>query len=181
MCGLQLLCACAHCQGVEPTRSVRARGPDEFRSGLIALRPYRFDRLHVTGEGRDGMQPAYNGATAMMANAEVFAAHEVREACNSNLKSDCGLLLDLFSNCKDIDTFSVHLSKVQAEFSALWIDVTQGTVLACRDTYGVRPLYHAECSLCNQSVFASELGALAQFSMYADTVKQVPPEQADVR
>ena len=176
MCGLQLLFTCATTRFVEPSQCLRARGPDEFRAGMAAHRPYRFDRLHVTGERNQGMQPSTVRDVTMMANAEVFLPPQAITSCETSLKSDCGVLMHAFSKSKGLASLSEELSALPAEFAAVWVDEHTGIVIACRDAYGVRPLYQARCIFCKNVVFASELGALARFPEYADTVVQVKPK-----
>lgn len=173
MCGIQLLCTCA--RGSPTTFDcvpLSWRGPDDYRTGLFDGRPYRFDRLQLTGEASGGMQPFLAEDLFMLANAEIYNM-TIEEYDSYALKSDCGALVDVVRDKANATDVAKSLSQMIAEFAVVWCNAP-GLPCAARDRYGVRPLYSAVCDQCGQRVFASELYALTGLQ-YAATVDQWAP------
>ena len=170
MCGILLLCSCARSRGKECPKAQAHRGPDDYRTGVFRGKPYRFDRLQVTGDAVKGMQPAPD-APFLLANAEVYSAS--KPIGSFSLQSDCAKLLELVSTAPPGEVGSA-LAQLTAEFAMVW-QGDGGETHAARDHYGVRPLYSATCSLCHDRAFASELLPLAQFPEYGGTADQLRP------
>lgn len=169
----------------EGFEKLRHRGPDSTVSvdlcdagGFLG-----FHRLAINDLTREGDQPMRGEGNVYLAcNGEIYnhAAVEREFALECESKSDCECILRLYEKEKKrLGSVERALERVCAaidgEFAFLVVDLDESKILACRDAYGVRPLFvgTGEGSL----GFASELKAL---DALFDRVEQFRPSVAGV-
>lgn len=147
------------------TRALAHRGPDgggHHVAGHVALAHTRLAIIDLAG----GDQPLFAGATALVANGEVYNYRELREAnrlaCTTG--SDCEPPLHLFR--RDGIGFAEALRGMYA--IALHDRGTRQVVLA-RDRFGIKPLYLAEIP--GGIAFASEPQALVAAGLVSPRVR----------
>lgn len=165
MCGLIFGCNCA----AAPARAlaVSHRGPDAWIAGNIDGYFFAFNRLVVNGcDNYLGMQPISNVNGVLLANAEVYKKL-------TTAKTDCVILRNALETQQGFPAACAAISKLTAEFALVWRCILTGSTVVARDKYGVRPLYRAQCALCNKMSFASEASALRVSNL--KNIEQVPP------
>lgn len=131
-----------------------SRGPDhsqivETDSGYLC-----FHRLAIMGLTDEGMQPFELNGDQIVCNGELYGFRELKRELEEKYDfysdSDCEILLPLYREY-GLDMFS----KLDAEFALVIYDSATQSLIAARDSIGIRPLfygYDAEGDI----IFASE-------------------------
>jgi len=125
-----------------------------------------FHRLAINGLSSLSNQPmTFDGKTYLLCNGEIYNYRALCQRFNIELKtgSDCEIVLHLFLKLG----FKNMVKQLDGEFAI--IIVTEDTVYAARDPYGVRSMYYAMEN--HKFAFASEGKALLNMK----NVKQVTP------
>ncbi len=92
----------------------------------------------------------------LLCNGEIYNYRYLADRYNLNTKSDCHVILDLYLNFGIEQT----VKKLDGEFAFVLLDIEKDymQMFACRDRFGIRPLfYHSENS---NHYFSSELKGL---------------------
>ncbi|MDR1795707.1 MAG: asparagine synthase B [Erysipelotrichaceae bacterium] len=137
---------------------IRHRGPDQT---LIIRRPegiWGFHRLAIMDVSEDGMQPFFAHDCAVVCNGELYGFRPVKKALEEKYsfmsESDCELLIPLYKE------YGVKMfNQLDAEFACVLYDEINGSLLAARDPFGIRPMFIGYTKN-NKVVFASEGKAL---------------------
>ncbi len=113
------------------------RGPDEFREYHASNFYVAFHRLAIVG--RDGMQPFVDrdADITLLVNGEIYNHEEYNQDCKT--QSDCEVILHLYKKLG----FKEMIKRIDGEFAIILIDNKHGITYACRDRYGVKPLYYS--------------------------------------
>ena len=168
---------------IEGCMTLQPRGPDQTTIMFDNNTFMGFQRLKINGLTDAGNQPMYRGVdeTYMICNGEIFDWKEFNDkydlGCQSG--SDCEVILNLYCLIKfDPSIVDAFPDRLDGEFAFVIHDKAENSIIACRDPYGVRPLfyYHTNEGKSDFEVgFASELKALHKIVPEPTLLKQFPP------
>jgi asparagine synthase (glutamine-hydrolysing) len=126
-------------------KNLQARGPDATQSKSFGQIQVGFTRLHIQGVKKDAEQPfKISDGRIILCNGEIFNSELLIE--NLNLKvpegsSDCAVIPALLERGMSLTEV---LRQLDGDFAIVVIDESKNLVQACRDPYGVRPLYYCD-------------------------------------
>ena len=131
------------------------RGPDHSSFAMINDSVWMgFHRLAINGLSPLSNQPFCIDGIYLVCNGEIYNYKELYKEYDIQplTQSDCEVIIHLYKKFGMKET----MKKINAsECAFVLYDSTTEYVYAVRDTYGVRPLYHA--TMDNMHIFASEL------------------------
>ena len=147
---------------------LQPRGPDNSQVFIEKQLFMGFHRLAINDLSFLGNQPMFHHDNiALICNGEIYNCKEIIEKyqlkCSS--LSDCETIIQLYSLLSkqndDINVVMDQLAKaLEGEFAFIIYDKTRNNIIACRDRYGVRPLFVGYENEIKKIGFASELKAL---------------------
>ena len=143
--------------------ALKPRGPDatqlcflnhENTNTQIAV---GFTRLHIQGTTAGAEQPfrLHNGSV-VVCNGEIFNSESLVSKLGLQVpegSSDCAVIPALLERGMPLADVARQLD---GDFAIVYVDLSAGQIQACRDPYGVRPLFF------NGTAFASELKGLPE-------------------
>jgi asparagine synthase (glutamine-hydrolysing) len=140
-------------------RTLRHRGPDDegfLHEPGIALAHRRLSIIDLA----TGHQPMTAGAHSVVFNGEIYNYVELRDELRAagrtfRTTSDTEVLLQLYDACGP-----AFVQRLNGIFAFVLYDRARNVVLAARDHFGVKPLYHARAG--DELLFASEIKAFWQ-------------------
>ena len=161
MCGLFISNANISTKGLEKKleHNLRFRGPDSS-SGIIHNNGWisYHSRLSIIDLSSSANQPVLNkDGSQLVFNGEILNYKELGSKYFSvEYNSDTLLLNDLITHNK------INISELDGFFSFIFIDGSGKLKYACRDRFGVKPLFYIES---NDSItFSSEPNILKEIS-----------------
>ena len=144
------------------------RGPDNSQNlKILDNFTLGFHRLAINGLNKESNQPFDIDNVILICNGEIYNYKELYKFMNIKPKtdSDCEVIIYLYRKYGIEHT----LKMLDGVFAFILYDILEKKIVAARDPYGVRPLYH----LRNNSVnnynhigFASELKCLTDIGLY---------------
>lgn len=174
---------------LEGCMTIQQRGPDQTTIMFDKDTFMGFQRLKINDLTDAGNQPMYCPwtETYLLCNGEIYNCQELKKKfklpCNSD--SDCESIIRLYSefnsHCNHMKTDDVLLkfaNSFDGEFAFVIHNKDDNEIIACRDPYGVRPLFYYIANVGTpdfQVGFASELKALLKVAPDASLIKQLPP------
>ena len=162
-------------QNVEALIHLFPRGPDAMDYIQLEKVFLGFTRLSINDLSDAGMQPMKNEDSTvwLICNGEIFNHKDIQtnHHLQSKSKSDCEVILHLYMKYRDMELeFIDWILQLDGEFAFVIYDSVKERLFACRDRYGVRPLFQGMIS--GQVIgYASEMKALT----FCDSVHQVSP------
>lgn len=172
---------------LEGCMTLQQRGPDQTTIMFDKDTFMGFQRLKINDLTDAGNQPMYDNSideSFLLCNGEIYNCKELnkkyRLSCMS--ESDCETVMKLYSHMtycsRDVDDILDDLpNSLDGEF-AFVIHNKESEIIACRDPYGVRPLFYYMTNVGTRDFqvgFASELKALQKVAPDASLIKQFPP------
>lgn len=148
------------------TRALAHRGPDgtgQTMVGRIALISTRLAIIDLTG----GDQPLFAGATALVANGEIYNYRELRTgmpAVRFTTESDCESALHLW-----LRDGAAYAGALRGMYAIAVHERVARTVTLSRDPFGIKPLYLAP--IADGLAFASEPQALLEAGLAARAIR----------
>ena len=163
---------------MEEINNTKYRGPDKSDVKVIykvkGVNLMGFHRLAIHGLSDIGDQPMTKGRSNLVCNGEIYNYMELSKIySNSDYKnkSDCEIILEMYVRSREKGiNYENFCNKLDGEFAFVIDDEDRGT-FACRDPYGVRPLYYGYTDEGNIN-FASELKNIRK---WCKNVKPFPP------
>lgn len=164
---------------------LQPRGPDNSHAIIEDNVFIGFHRLSINDLTDVGSQPMYDERSILVCNGEIYNFKALESqyhlVCTSN--SDCETILRLYNVLKlfswtseallsHTETVSKLCKALDGEFAFVIYDKELGKVIACRDRYGVRPLFIGTNHYDNHVGFSSELKGLNDLF---DVVEQFEP------
>ncbi len=149
----------------------RYRGP-EFSTLKIYNNIFLgFHRLAINGLNEQANQPFYIDDIVIVCNGEIYNFKELAEDNNIELitGSDCEIIIHLYK----LYGIEYTLNILDGVFAFILYDSKINTVFACRDPYGVRPLYYYYYN--NKMAFASELKTIYNLSEIKQNINNFCP------
>jgi asparagine synthase (glutamine-hydrolysing) len=147
------------------------RGPDHSSFEIINNSVWMgFHRLAINGLTPISNQPFYIDGIYLVCNGEIYNYKELYAEYNiqPETESDCEVIIHLYKQFGIYETMKIINA---SECAFVLYDSTTDCTYAVRDTYGVRPLYHA--ILGTMHIFASELKMINDLNI--TTVHHVIP------
>ena len=132
-------------------KNLEPRGPDATQTHFFGQMHVGFTRLHIQGINKGAEQPfTLADGRIVLCNGEVFNSSLLIE--NLNLKvpegsSDCAVIPALLDRGMPLTEVARQLD---GDFAIVVIDTTKNIVQACRDPYGVRPLYYCDNGIASE-------------------------------
>jgi asparagine synthase (glutamine-hydrolysing) len=129
---------------------------DDVRGSVVVI--FGFVRLSIMDTSNNGMQPFVYDRNVVVCNGEIYN-YKMFKNMFTNLvsNSDCEVILPAYSVLNDFESL-IH--DLDAEFSIILLDNIKNEIYACRDRYGVRPLYSLTDNNDKTIIFSSELKGL---------------------
>lgn len=164
-----------------PFNLIKHRGPDDTRIEKVGAIGdnnivFGFHRLAVIDLSEESSQPLRLDDLYLICNGEIFNYLKLADiyGFDMNTKSDCEIILHLYKEFRsDVGSGEKALisllSVIRGEFAFVLYDKANNTLMAARDTFGVRPLFYTLDGA--NMAFASELKALP----FAKNVKPFVP------
>lgn len=168
------------------------RGPDQLATKCITIGIYQivlvFSRLAIMDVSTNGLQPfsTQDDQLHVICNGELYNTNQLKQACSSvqydyTSTSDCQVLIphyinirDTYANVSSIDPSNI-ITPISGEFAAVYVDVTNKSIIAFRDRYGIRPLFMGKHRNNSIIAFASEMKLLVPFEL--DMIEAVVPNR----
>lgn len=176
MCGIWAYLVSGNLEDLQPHfKKIEHRGPDNtsfivHKDTGISL---GFARLSVINLHANGMQPFVSAGVTLICNGEIFNCEDLSKDMNvSDLGSDVEIINYMLSSS---DSMSSCVRKLDGEF-AFFAILSNGSLIAARDSAGVRPLFYGVDVDDEVIAFSSEAKGL----MNAPRIKRVhvfPPGQ----
>lgn len=139
------------------------RGPDHSSFQIINNSMWMgFHRLAINGLTSTSNQPFCIDGIYLVCNGEIYNYKELYTKYNIQpyTHSDCEVIIHLYKMFGMKETMK-HINSSECAF--VLYDSTTDCTYAVRDTYGVRPLYHATHG--NMHIFASELKMMNELNI----------------
>lgn len=160
--------------GTAMLEAIRHRGGDEFRIQTIGDQCILgISRLSIV-DVLSGSQPLSDasGELHLVGNGEIYNHAALRQNLGYDFR---------FSSCSDVEVILALYRKygdgcaklLDGMFAFVIYDARTGEFLACRDRYGIKPLYYAKT--CNGWYFSSEAKAFLHIPEAIDTFDLVEP------
>jgi asparagine synthase (glutamine-hydrolysing) len=165
---------------------LKPRGPDSSQFILGNGYYMHFYRLNIINSDSISNQPIRNKNNVLVCNGEIFNYQELKTRFNIKedvyfTKSDCEIIIHLYEFYKnqamneDPLNFSYKriidnvYNQLDGEFSFVLHDKSDNVFFACRDNYGVRPLFYSIDG--NDIILSSEMKGM---NLLAKNIKQLP-------
>jgi asparagine synthase (glutamine-hydrolysing) len=150
---------------------LQPRGPDSSQVFIDKNLFMGFHRLAINDLSFQGNQPMFHNNIAMICNGEIYNCKEIIDKYNLTCtsQSDCETIIQLYSSLySDVENYELDVTKIveklsqtlEGEFAFIIYDKERNHIIACRDRYGVRPLFIGYDPTIKKIGFASELKAL---------------------
>jgi asparagine synthase (glutamine-hydrolysing) len=139
------------------------RGPDHSTFEIINNSVWMgFHRLAINGLTPDSNQPFCIDGIYLVCNGEIYNYKELYQEYNiqPETESDCEIIIHLYKQFGIHETMQIINA---SECAFVLYDSNTDCTYAVRDTYGVRPLYHA--ILGTMHIFASELKMINELNI----------------
>ncbi len=157
MCGIWFLYN-AHDNTIEYDKftNIQYRGPDCSKLVSFGNFHFGFHRLSIINTHISGMQPFIyedeNRRVVLICNGEIYNYKDLSN--NTTLRSDCDVILELYLK------YGIYkcCELIKGEFAFVIYD--NNMVYACRDTFGIRPLYYSKSKSLDFLNISSELKGL---------------------
>ena len=151
------------------TATLRHRGPDDegySEDGAVSLGFRRLSIIDIAG-GRQPMHSA-DGCLSLIYNGEVYNYRELRSELQAlghgfETDSDSEVILRAYE-AWGVDAFP----RLNGMWAFALADRRDGSLVLCRDHFGIKPLYYAEAG--GRLLFASEIKALLRAPELRPTV-----------
>lgn len=179
MCGIICLVryggkSIEHPKAMECLSKLSPRGPDKKSSMIIKPNEFveifiGFTRLAIMDTSNAGMQPFMNKSKFVICNGEIYNFRDLalKNKIAMNTHCDCEIILPLYEKVG----FKQMVSKeLDAEFAMVLVNFLKNKLYACRDRYGVRPLFYGHNVDMSMIGFASEMKALHPIMNYVEPV-----------
>jgi len=160
MCGICVTWANGHVDKEKHKQALtelQPRGPDADQTHILALVDLGvevavgFTRLHIQGDNEGSEQPfLLRNGSIVVCNGEVFNSNLLIESLNLTVpegSSDCAVIPALLNRGMPLAEIARQLD---GDFAIVLVDVVNEQVQACRDPYGVRPLYYTQNSIASE-------------------------------
>jgi len=139
--------------------TISHRGPDasvymKYKEAAIG-----FHRLAIINKNLEGMQPFIDNNIIFICNGEIYNYKELAYKNNIQCVNDCMCILKLFKKLNFDDFIDIIKNEVIGEFAFVIMTFENekiNKIIAGRDVFGVRPLYHSKRGD-DELIFSSEL------------------------
>ena len=137
------------------------RGPDTSVYMNYKEAAVGFHRLAIINKNIKAMQPFIDNNLILICNGEIYNYKEIAFKYNVECISDCMVLLQLYKITGEIEFSRILKNEIVGEFAFVILNFDSENkklqkIIAGRDTFGVRPLFHAKNGD-DEYVFSSEL------------------------
>ena len=147
---------------------LQARGPDNSSFYMQDDIMFGFHRLAINDLSHAGNQPMFSSdGNIMVCNGEIYNFKELNKKYDLECASfsDCETVIQLYSVLSkkhhDMENVMDELSSIlEGEYAFILFDKKRNKIVACRDRYGVRPLFIGYHEDVQKIGFASELKAI---------------------
>jgi len=132
-------------------KNLEPRGPDASQSQILASAVHvGFTRLHI--QGSEGAEQPFTltDGRVVVCNGEIFNSDLLIENLNLNVpsgSSDCAVIPALLERGMPLADVARQLD---GDFAIVVVDASINQVQACRDPYGVRPLYYCDSGIASE-------------------------------
>jgi len=136
------------------------RGPDASIYMKYKEATVGFHRLAIINKSLEGMQPFVDNNIIFICNGEIYNYKELAYKNNIQCVNDCMCILELFKKLSFEDFINVIKNEVVGEFAFVIMTFENekiNKIIAGRDVFGVRPLYHSTRGDDDVLIFSSEL------------------------
>lgn len=147
------------------------RGPEFSVITQFANVTFGFHRLAINGLNNSSNQPIVSNDIILICNGEIYnyksliQDHEIV----MQTQSDCEVIIHMYK----LYGIKYTLNLLDGEFAFIIYDKRTNTIIAARDSYGVRPLYYFYEN--NSFGFASELKVLYNLVSTKSNIKNFKP------
>ena len=124
-------------------KNLTNRGPDATQTKIFGPCSIGFTRLHIQGSNAGSEQPfTLTDGRVVVCNGEIFNSELLIETLDLKVpagSSDCAVIPALLERGMSLAEVARQLD---GDFAIVVVDTAKNQIQACRDPYGVRPLYY---------------------------------------